>query len=354
MEPVKQPPISLSGKTTRKPRRGSLTARSIGLAATLLLATSALGCDGPTATADNDILGAQAFEVNDASRPDSDDNRNKPNSASEDAADSGKTAAVSSDVLASVNSEYVRLENSQGTLIAERKSRERLYPASMTKIMTALVAAERIEDLDEPIRLTNDDFLGLFENDASLAGFLPGETLTARELLFGAILPSGAECCQALAARAAGSTEQFVELMNERALELGMEDTRFANVTGLHDEEHYTTASDMTKLLWEALENQDVRQVLLTLQHHVPPTDQHESGLDLHSTLTKTLASPEVPGGRILGGKTGYTQEAGLCLASVADIGGETYVLVTAHAPGDSHGTGHTEDAVALYSSLGR
>ncbi|MBM6676312.1 D-alanyl-D-alanine carboxypeptidase [Olsenella uli] len=256
--------------------------------------------------------------------------------------------------LPQLYSEYAVLEDASGAVIAEKGAHERMRPASMTKMMTVLVAVERIGDLDAPVTVTGDDFAGLYEANASLAGFEPGERTTARELVYGALLPSGAECCQALARVTAGSTDAFVALMNERAAELGMTDTHFCNTTGLDEDGHYSTVADMATLLRAALQNEDFRAAFTCATHVVPPTNQHPGGFTLRSTLSESLTSYEVPDGRILGGKTGYTEGAGLCLASAAEVDGRLYVLVTAHAPGAQDSGQNAWDAVTAYTWLAR
>lgn len=254
--------------------------------------------------------------------------------------------------LPQLHSQFAVLEDSQGTVLAEKGAHERMRPASMTKMMTVLVALEHIDDLDAPATVTSDDFAGLYEAGASLAGFEPGERTTVCQLVYGALLPSGAECCQALARIAAGSEDDFVDLMNARAAELGMTDTHFCNTTGLDEDGHYSTVADMATLLRAALGNEDFRAAFTSSTHAVPPTNQHPDGFTLRSTLSESLPSYEVSGGRILGGKTGYTAGAGLCLASAAEIGGRLYVLVTAHAPGAQNSGQNAQDAVAMYSWL--
>ena len=111
----------------------------------------------------------------------------------------------------------------------------------MTKTMTCIVAVESIDDLESEIRLPEEIFPALYEEGASMAGFLPGEHVKIVDLLYGIILPSGGECSMAVAEYAAGSEEAFVEMMNEKAREVGMENTHFENATGLQNENHYST-----------------------------------------------------------------------------------------------------------------
>lgn len=120
-------------------------------------------------------------------------------------------------------------------------------------MMTAIVAIEELKDLSQEITLTQEMFAGLYEQDATQAGFQPGETVRAIDLLYGVMLPSGAECCIALSYAIAGSEQGFVDLMNKKAEKLGMDGTHFCDSTGLHNPDHYSTAKDMAVLLQYAL-----------------------------------------------------------------------------------------------------
>lgn len=256
--------------------------------------------------------------------------------------------------LSGINSPYaVLIQAKGGKVIGEIGKDERIYPASMTKIMTAVLAIEELEDLDQEITLGNDIFPELYAEDATRAGFQPGERVRARDLLYGVLLPSGAECCIGLAQEIAGSEEAFVELMNEKAEKIGMENTHFCDSTGLHNPEHYSTPGDMAVLLKYAVRNEVFREIDESAWHSTPPTNVHPDGITYYSTLFNSLPDPSVPAGRILGGKTGYTSEAGYCLASYARIGGREYILVTAGAPDNGSASSHIQDAVTIYRRLG-
>ena len=220
--------------------------------------------------------------------------------------------------------------------------------------MTILLAIEAEQDLDKQVTLPEDIFPALQTEKASMAGFVPGETVTVRDLLYGAMLPSGAECCEALARLVSGSEESFVALMNQKAAELGMKNTHFTNPTGLTDAEHYSSAADMAKLLQAALQNTTFRMIFTTEHYTTTATAQHPEGVSLTSTLLGKLNGTELPAGaQIEGGKTGYTAAAGLCLASLATVNRKEYILVTLAAPGD-HGTEqyNIRDAVQVYRKL--
>jgi len=257
-------------------------------------------------------------------------------------------------ILLGTSSQHALLMDARtGQVLARKRSGEEAAPASLTKMMTVLLATEALPDLDTPVTLPEDIFPALYKADASMAGFQPGETVTVRDLLYGAMLPSGAECCEALARQVSGSEEAFVALMNRKAGELGMKHTHFANCTGLTSPEHYSSAADLAVLLQAALNNETFRTVFTTGQYTSSVTAQHPKGLYMASTLLSRLDGGEVTGGQILGGKTGYTDAAGLCLASLAVVNGKEYILVTLGAPGN-HATEQTNimDAVQVYRRL--
>lgn len=241
-----------------------------------------------------------------------------------------------------------------GNSLAECDAQVRIYPASLTKIMTAVLAVENTEDMEEVITLPAEFFSKLYAEGASMAGFQPGERARLQDLLYGILLPSGAECCMAFANRISGTEEAFVKMMNQKAEELGLKNTHFCNATGLHDPNHYSTVEDISILLQYALKNENFKTVFTSSRHSTLPSDQHPEGFTFYSTMFQYMDSTEVTGGRIIGGKTGYTEEAGLCLASLAEVGGKEYILVTAKANG-THQTEqfHILDAMNVYSQIG-
>lgn len=134
-----------------------------------------------------------------------------------------------------------------------------------------------------------------------------------------------------------------------------MTGTHFCNPTGLHDPEHVSTVRDMARLTEAALQNETFRKLFTTERYTVPATNCHPQGFTMRSTLLSQLDGTALHSGRILGGKTGYTGEAGLCLASLAEVKGREYILVTAGA-GGNHSTApyHIEDAVTVYRRVSR
>lgn len=277
--------------------------------------------------------------------------RNLPNLSSETIPK--PSVSISSDKLRSSSAILIRLDDY--AILMQKNSEDRIYPASLTKIMTAIVAIENLPDLKEEIKLTDSTFQGLYEADASMAGFQPGERVRAIDLLYGAILPSGAECCVGLAERIAGSERNFAEMMNQKAKKLGMNNTHFENSTGLHDENHYTTVKDLSVLLSYALQNELFREIFTSSRHSTRPTNIHPDGITYYSTLFEKLKfkNQNIINGEILGGKTGYTDNAGLCLASLAKVGKHEYILITAGAKGNQHSEQYNvTDAIAVYNGI--
>lgn len=245
----------------------------------------------------------------------------------------------------------VRLDDKN--VLLQKQSDKKIYPASLTKMMTAVVTIENLPDLQKKVELSPSIFQPLYNEDASRAGFLPGERVRAIDLLYGALLPSGAECCIGLANEVSGSEQDFAEKMNQKAKQLGMSNTHFTNSTGLQSEDHYTTVKDLSLLLGYALQNKMFRGIFTSSRHTTAATNKHPDGITFTSTLSQSLKDQTFSVGEILGGKTGYTDEAGLCLASLARVDGKEYILITAGAKGD-HTTEQydIDDARTVYKEL--
>ncbi|HJD21213.1 MAG TPA: serine hydrolase [Candidatus Gemmiger faecigallinarum] len=255
--------------------------------------------------------------------------------------------------LSGLNSSSAILIQRGGGVLGQLQADEPLYPASMTKIMTVLLAVENLTDLDAPATLDPDMFQELWAENASMAGLAPGETVTVRDLLYGSLLPSGAECSIAIAQLVDGDVQTFADRMNRRAAELGMTGTHFVNPTGLHDPEHVSTVRDIALLLDAALQNETFRTVFTAKQYTTTATEAHPDGVTLTNTMFAMLGTDAIADMTLLGGKTGYTDEAGQCLASLAEKNGTEYILVTAGAPGNNHGDLlQIDDEVTVYTRL--
>ncbi len=236
------------------------------------------------------------------------------------------------------------------TVMAGRGYRTRMNPASMTKVLTVLVAAEHMEksELSSPFKLTFDVTNYAYVHDCSTAGFLENETVTVEDLFYGTILPSGGDAAVGLACYIAGTQEDFVVLMNEKLEELGLSETaHFTNCVGLFDEEHYCTPYDMAMIMWAAMDNELCRQVLSTKRYTTSSTAEHPEGIELSNWFLRRIEDKEC-GLEVLAGKTGFVNESGNCAVSFAsDAGGHEYICVIA---GSSSAWRCIYDHVAEYS----
>ena len=221
-----------------------------------------------------------------------------------------------------------------GTVLAEKGMDEKIYPASMTKVMTLLVAAENLPDLDATFTMTQAIIDPLYLAGASMAGYVNGETVTMRDLLYGAVVPSGAEATEALAQAVAGSEEAFVTMMNEKAAALGLTSTHFMNTSGLHDEDHYSTVREIALILQAALQNEVCAEVLSAENYRASRTEQHPDGLAMtNKFLYRVHHEYSLGGAEITAAKTGYTAEAMNCCASAGKTpDGRSVICVTANA----------------------
>ena len=219
-------------------------------------------------------------------------------------------------------------DRATGYVLLDKNADERHYPASMTKIMTALLVLEHASLADE-VTVEQADMITA---DSSNAGLRAGETLTVENLLACLLLPSGNESAYVLARHVAGDYQAFVDMMNSRAAELGCTGTHFVNPCGLHDDNHYTTAHDMALILSEAEKNADFVHISGSATWDLPETSMNPA-----RTLKNTdlLVNPEsdLYMDAVTCGKTGYTGDAGRCLAAGASRDGLDVVGVVMDAP---------------------
>lgn len=249
-----------------------------------------------------------------------------------------------------INSKYAVLtDDTNGRILAFKEPDKRIFPASMTKVMTVLVAAENVDSIDGVFKMTSAIINPFYKQGATLAGFGPGEEVRIEDLFYGAILESGAEAAYGLALYVSGTEEDFVKLMNEKAEQLGLKDTHFCNVSGMHDKEHYTTCNDMAVIMQAAVKNSFCRKVLSTEYYTVAANSFHDE-LKFHSTMFSRMYGTEPEVATILGGKTGFTANSGNCLASfgITDDG-RTVICVTADGEGKYK---PIYDCIALYKNF--
>ena len=223
-----------------------------------------------------------------------------------------------------INSENAVLYNmNEDEIIYEKNADEKVKVASLTKIMTTVLALENINNLEEEIEMPKEAFTGL--EDYVVSGIQPYETVTYNDLLYGTMLPSAADCANALAIEVSGNVDNFVELMNQKVQELGMTSTHFSNPIGM-DDDNYSTVKDIAILLKYALKNETFYQIFTTKEYTTT------NNILLESTLIEKSQPYGIDVTNILGSKTGFTDEAGNCLASISKINKVKYLLVTTNA----------------------
>lgn len=237
-----------------------------------------------------------------------------------------------------------------GTVLLDKDAEAQSYPASTTKVMTALLALENAS-LDDTVTMEQADFDEL-SADSSLAGLQVGETITVRDLLACLLLPSGNEAAYALARHVSGDWRTFVDLMNARAAELGCTGTHFANPCGLHSDDHYTTAHDLALILAAAVAHPEFCEIAGASSWDLPATN-----LSAARTLESTdlLVDPESPvymGETVVAGKTGYTGDAGKCLVVAAESGGMRLAGVVMGASSAVDASGVSENFYDMRSML--
>lgn len=234
------------------------------------------------------------------------------------------------------------------TVLYSSHSFERLYPASMTKIMTALVLLKH-GNLNEYVTVTEGSIIT--ESGATLCGIKPGDVLTLKQLLYGLMMPSGNDAANAIAIHLAGSVEAFADMMNDEARSLGATGSHFVNPHGLHNENHYTTAYDLYLIFNELLKYDEILQVIGTSSYTADYTDVNSAPVSQTWTngnwfMNGTIATPENVA--VLGGKTGTTNAAGFCLIMLSkDAKDQRYISVVFKA--DNRKSLYTQMTNLLY-----
>ncbi len=212
-----------------------------------------------------------------------------------------------------------------GQVLYEKNSQKAMYPASITKLMTALLAAERL-NLDDTVTYSQTATHGL-ESGAATVQLDTGDTLTVRDSLYALMLKSACEVANGLAEKVSGSQAAFAELMNQRAQQLGCKNTHFTNASGLNDASHYTTAYDMALITKAALDNETVRTIDQTLTYTLPASKNRGSLQITNGHKMLNPSNSQYYAG-IIGGKTGYTSKAGNTLATAVVKDGHELIAV--------------------------
>ncbi len=244
--------------------------------------------------------------------------------------ESENTASIGGDVVSAYG---ILINNDTKEVVASRNSTEKIVPASMTKVMTVLVAANHIteEQLNEKIVMSHEAIDYSYAGGGSTSGFVEEEEVTVKDLFYGTILPSGGDAAAQLAMYVAGDVDSFVKLMNEEASALGISGTtHFTNPVGFHSSEHYSTPYDISIIMMAALDNPICKEVITTKVYNSTSTNVNPEGITISNWFLRRIEDKDF-GGEIEGAKTGYVDESGSCaVSSMISESGTEYICCTA------------------------
>ena len=255
------------------------------------------------------------------------------------------TKTLSSEITANY---AVVFDLDKGSILAEKNSSQTMNPASMTKVMSLLLFAENIPNQDKKLTITQDIISFVQQRGASNCGFIAGEEVAVKDLLYGVILPSGADAVLALCKEVSGSETKFAELMNKRAKEMGLSSQcYFQNATGLYHGTHHMTVKDMGQIMATAMQNPTARGVLMAENYQMSPTNKHANGLKFTNLFLQRIKTQDLGGARVEMAKTGFVSQSKFCVVSSGKgKNGRNLLIVT----GGSSGTWQAvRDQAALY-----
>lgn len=243
------------------------------------------------------------------------------------------TVSMTSDEFLSEYGIVIRVDD--GKVLASKDGFVKMFPASMTKLMTVLTARQYISEaqLDESIAVSQLAIDYDYLHKCSSAGFDANEVVTVRDLFYGTILPSGGDAAYMLALYVAGSHEAFVDMMNENCKALGISETsHFANCVGIYDDANYSTCNDIAVILAAAMDDPILAEILGTRRYTTSLTEEHPEGLDLSNWFLRRIEDKDT-GGYVAGAKTGFVNESGSCGASfMQGDDGHMYICVSGKA----------------------
>ena len=228
----------------------------------------------------------------------------------------------------------ILMEATTGQVLFDKEMDEIRYPASTTKIMTALLILENVKDLSQTVTFTDVITPDLAPGNSTINAQI-GEQLTVEECLYGIMLASANEVCTQMAVYVAGSVENFVSMMNKRAAELGCENTHFVNANGLPDPNHYTTAHDLARILAAAIQNEDFCRISGSASYTIPPTNMTPYSRNLENS-NALIKEGEYHYEGVIAGKTGHTEAAKNTLVTAASRDGMTLVCVVLRSDGEN------------------
>lgn len=240
--------------------------------------------------------------------------------------------------------EYLLFRVSDLKLMYSKDADKKIYPASLTKLMTLDTVLNYVNDLSETSSITNEQFWDLIAQDASVAYLKTDYEYSLKDLLYALVLPSGADAAVALENYFARNDMDLIEQMNVQLKKLECNDTNFVNTTGLHDDNHYTTLNDLLKIVMDVLSFDEGRKLLETTSYKT------EDSIRLSSTL-RVIKNNKA---QILGGKTGFTDESGQSVIVLYKAKNRSYILMIANAMGDPYNDEfwHFEDTLEIIDRL--
>ena len=254
-------------------------------------------------------------------------------------------------------SKYVYLiDMDSKEILWDIKSEERIYPASITKLMSAILYIELIDDYSDTVVIDGKLIDRLEEENANMAGYKDGDEPTLLDLLYGHLLQSGADCSITLAEYISGSEKEFVKLMNAKAEELGMDHTHFVNTTGLFEPDHYSTCRDLALLFDYCMQNDFFVEVMSTLLYKPTPVKTYPNSFNCDNLVMvyinqenpKFRYSFDIPG--FICGKTGFILESNFSFASCAHVNDRRLMLITIDAYREDYYPASIEDAATIYN----
>jgi len=240
--------------------------------------------------------------------------------------------------------EYLLVRMSDLNVLYSKDSDKKIYPASLTKLLTLDTVLNSVEDLNQTSSVTYEQVQDLINDDASLAYIKSDYEYSIKDLLYALVLPSGADAAVALENYFTKHNMNLVEQMNIQANALGLENSNFVNTTGLHNDNHYTTLNDLFKVVLDVLSFDEGRMLLETMNY------QSKDNLNIKSSLSLLQDEEAI----ILGGKTGFTTESGQSVIVLFKKNNRSYILAVANAMGNPYNDEyyHFEDVIEIIYNL--
>lgn len=255
-----------------------------------------------------------------------------------------KAKEIDTDITAE---KYIVIDRASGNILLEKNAQEMMEPASMTKIMTAIIVIENTRDFDRLITLTKSDVEYVQEKSASRVGLMKvGDQLSINDALYGLMLASGGDCGMMLSHSVTGTREEFIELMNKKAEAIGLYNTHFQNALGTSEKGQYSTAEDIARLLQYAMKNERLKEIMNTASYTLKPTLSEP--IEITHSARVAFKAAAVPYDTIKAAKTGYEVNDGHCLAAVVEKEGKELISVVVGSGMEKEKNVSAQDTKAL------